>query len=356
MPVDSEATSAGTRVADMTFWQKVCRGEAHFLLNILFCLPVLAYKAVELYIVPTAIVSLNRAMGCLHQCVWWESCCGPFAWTDPDFGPTTGDPNGNAALGKELEHLQVEWVRAEDLEREPSSGPPMEQDMTPTRAAGVLAYTSSFFCAVYMAIREVIEINNTGAGGAVPPFPPSMPPLPPLPPSPFAPPLLPSPFAPPLTPSAPPPFLPPSLPAPAEEAVGGLYHVAFGFSVAGTVVCGVTLVCGRTHDASARAYMALGFLVAAICMGLAFLWFVPNGDAAHQQYGLEWGLALNIVASAQLQDERTLPRRLSPPRAFSSPPLALSRPLSPSLPGHLLLCLRLRRHRVHDARALPPAL
>ena len=69
------ATTAGVEVEKMSFWQKVCRGEAGLLLNILFCLPVLVYKAFELLILPTAIVCFNRAVSCVHHGIWLPLCC-----------------------------------------------------------------------------------------------------------------------------------------------------------------------------------------------------------------------------------------------------------------------------------------
>ena len=162
----SSATDSAKAVLSKSFWMRVCRGEAGIWLNALCCTPVLLYKSIELYIVPTTIVVLNRLAGCIHACVWMDGMCGKFEFTDETF-------EGARALGPELaaKFPDAEWVRAKDLIRDPASGTPFEQDMTPTRAAGVLAYTFSACCAVYMAVTKVYNIDNFSDASPPPPPP-----------------------------------------------------------------------------------------------------------------------------------------------------------------------------------------
>jgi hypothetical protein len=130
----------------------------------LFCVPVLVYKAFELYILPTVVVELNRGAQFLHACCWSEGCCGKYVFEDHTFDTIE-------ALGPALmsQFSRVDWVRARDLDRLPNSGPPMEQDMTPSRAAGVLAYTFSFLTTVYMGVHEVIDVADIIDGAPPPP-------------------------------------------------------------------------------------------------------------------------------------------------------------------------------------------
>ena len=147
------------------FWRDVCTGESKWYINIVACAPVLVYKAFELYILPTALVALNRCAKFLHGCCWSEACCGEYVFEDHSF-------DSMDALGPALKasFKMVDWVRARDLDRLPNSGPPMDQDVTPIRAAGVLAYTFSFLCTVYMGVHEVINLS-TVVDGVYPPPP-----------------------------------------------------------------------------------------------------------------------------------------------------------------------------------------
>ena len=248
------------------------------MLNIVCCIPVLLWKAIDIYVLPTFTILAQRIINFTRPFL----CCGS-VYIDTSF-------EGPNALGKEISADQVEWLRAHELERNPSSGPPREQDMTPTRAAGALAYTCSFLCTIYMGILEVFDVSWIGAHDHSPP-PPFLPPPPP-----FAP--LPPPWSPPPTESGSGsghyPFQSPSSPC---EPIRGHYVVGFSFSLLGTIICGITLICGRNTGDGSRFMMALGYAMAAFCMTFAFLWFVPtSGDGVDERYSVEWGTGLNVIA------------------------------------------------------------
>lgn len=252
------------------------------LLNMLCCIPVLLWKAIEIYVIPTFALLVKRTANFFRNCL----CCWS-VYTDTSF-------EGPHALGKEVTADNVEWLRAHELKRNPSSGPPREQDMTPTRAAGALAYTCSFICTIYMGILEVFDLSWIGAQDHPPP-PPLLSSL--SPPSPSFAPLLP-PWSPSLSEigSGSGIYLIPS-PPPPSDPIQGQYHMGFGFSLLGTILCGTTLICGRTASEGSRVTMALGYAVAALCMALAFLWFAPgDGDGVDERYAFEWGTGVNVLA------------------------------------------------------------
>lgn len=145
LPITEEESftlSAGKNIGDMGLCTRLYRGEAGFLLNLIFFVPVLTVKAVEIFIVPTMGVLVNRFLSFLSGTIWCGCICGDYQYRDSSFFGDSAIGDGDKA---------AEWFRASMLERDDSSGPPVPKDFTPAYVLGLLAYTASFIVLVSRA-------------------------------------------------------------------------------------------------------------------------------------------------------------------------------------------------------------